>query len=80
MLTRDRDRTPTTRQTNPLGNLSDRTDLQELILMTRNKHNTLILANINRERDGHTREDHGVIERDQTKRRRGAGGLNLGCV
>ena len=48
-----------------LGDLGDRADLEELVLVARDEHDALVVADVDRQRDAHVGEDDGVVERDQ---------------
>ncbi len=48
-----------------LGDLGDRADLEELVLVARHEHDALVVADVDRERDAHVGEHDGVVERDQ---------------
>ena len=56
-------------QADLLGDLGDRADLEELVLVTRHEHDALVLADVDRQRDPHVGEHDGVVERDQPQDR-----------
>jgi len=62
-------------QADPLGDLGDGADLQELVLVAGDEHDALVLADVDGEGDPHVGEDHRVVERDQPQQRLGL----LGC-
>ena len=52
-------------QADLLGDLGDRADLEELVLVTGDEHDTLVVADVDRQRDPHVREHDRVVEGDQ---------------
>ncbi len=50
-----------------LGDLGDRADLEELVLVARDEHDTLVVADVDRQRDAHVGEHDGVVEGDQAQ-------------
>ncbi len=75
VLAGDRDRVPAAGQSQPLADLCDRADLEELAVVARNKHDALVLADLDRQRDPHVREHDRVLERDQPQGLLWDGGL-----
>ena len=65
MLAGDGDRAATAGQADLLGDLGDRADLEELVLVARDEHDALVVADVDRQRDAHVGEHDGVVERDQ---------------
>jgi len=65
VLAREGDRAAATGQSDLLGDLGDRADLEELVLMTRDEHDLRVLAHVDRQRDPHVREHDGVVEGDE---------------
>ncbi len=63
-----------------LGDLGDRADLEELVLVARHENDALVVAHVDGERDAHVGEHDGVVERDQPHAGRGRGGLDGGLV
>ena len=68
VLAGDRDGAAAAGQAQLLGDLGDRADLEELVLVTGHEHDALVLADVDRQRDAHAREHDGVVERDQPQR------------
>ena len=56
-------------QADLLGDLGDRADLEELVLVARHEHDALVVADVDRQRDAHVGEHDGVVERDQPQTR-----------
>jgi hypothetical protein len=54
-------------QPQPLTDLGDRADLEELVLVTGHEHDALVLPDLDRQRDAHAGEHDGVLERDQAQ-------------
>ena len=71
VLAGDRDRAAAAGQADLLGDLGDRADLEELVLVARDEHDALVIADVDRQRDAHVREHDGVVERDQPQARPG---------
>ena len=57
-------------QADAVGDLGDRADLGVLALVARDEQDALLVADVDRERDVHGREDDGVVQGDQQERRR----------
>jgi hypothetical protein len=53
------------READTLGHLGHGSDLRVLLLMLRNEQNALLVADVDRQRDGHAGEDDGVFEGDE---------------
>ena len=54
-------------QADAVGNLGHGADLRVLLLVPRHQENAILVAGVHRQRDGHAREHHGVLERDEQK-------------
>jgi hypothetical protein len=80
VLAGDRDRAATAGQTDLLGDLGDRADLEKLVVVTRDEDHTLVLAHVDRERDAHVGEDDGVVQGDQPQQLLRLQRLRLGAV
>ena len=52
-------------QAHPLDDLGHGADARERVLGARHEHHTLLVADVDGERDGHVREDDRVVDRDQ---------------
>ena len=78
MLAGEGDGVPATGQAQPVGDLGNRADVEELVLMTRHEHDTLVIADLLGQRDPHVREHNRVLERDQPQDGLGLGGVRLG--
>ncbi len=52
-------------QADAIGNLGHGADLCVLGLVPRHEQHALFVADVDRQRDGHAREHHGVLERDE---------------
>ncbi len=65
MLAREGDGAAAAGQAHAIGDLGDGADLEELVLVARDEHDTLVLADVIGERDAHAREDDGVVEGNQ---------------
>ncbi len=50
-----------------VDDLGDRADVGKFIFVSGNEQDSLLLAGVDREREGHAREDHDIVERDQKK-------------
>ena len=88
VLAGEGDRVAAAGQADLLGDLGDRADLEELVLVARHEHDALVIADVDRQRDAHVREHDRVVEWDQAQDllgyrclRRGALGglLHGGC-
>ncbi len=83
VLAGDRDGVAAAGQADLIANLGDRADLEELVLVAGDEHDTLVIAHVDGQRDAHAGEHDGVLERDQTQRllryRRLLGWLLLWC-
>ena len=55
------------RQPDAVGDLGDRADVGKFCFVSGNEQDSLLLAGVDREREGHAREGHDVVERDQKK-------------
>src|SRR5581483_4460670 len=55
------------RQADLLGDLRDRADVGELLLVTGHEQHPLLVARVDGERERHTRKDDDVVERDEKK-------------
>ncbi len=73
VLAGERDRAAAAGQADLLGDLGDRADLEELVLVARDEHDALVVADVDRERDAHVGEDDGVVEGDQPQQLAWAG-------
>ena len=71
VLAGDGDGTAAAGQTDLLGDLGDRADLEELVLVARDEHDALVVADVHGQRDAHVGEHDGVVERDQPQDRLG---------
>ncbi len=80
VLAREGDRVAAAGQPQPLGDLGDRADVEELVLVTRHEHDALVIADLLGQGDAHVREHDRVLERDQAQDRLGRGGGGLGAV
>src|SRR5438132_912446 len=56
-------------QADALGDLRDRAHLEELVVVAGHEHHALVIAHVDRERNAHVGEHHGVVERDQAQQR-----------
>ena len=54
-------------QPDAVGDLGDRADVGKFLFVSGDEQHPLLLAGVDREREGHAREDHDVVERDQKK-------------
>ena len=54
-------------QPDAIGDLGHGADAGEIALVAGDEQDALLLAGIDRQRDGHAREDDGVVERNQKK-------------
>ena len=54
-------------QANVVGDVGDGADLGVLTLVARDEQHALGLAGVDGERDGHVREDDGVVQGDEQK-------------
>jgi hypothetical protein len=63
-----------------LGDLGDRADLQELVLMPRDEYDAAVVADVDRQSDAHVGEDDGVVQGDQPQPGLGGCGLDLWFV
>ena len=54
-------------QPDAVGDLGDRADGGEFVLVSGNEQDSLLLAGVDRERERHAREDDDVVERNQEK-------------
>ena len=86
VLAGDRDGMAAAGQPQLLGDLGDRADLEELVLVTRDEHDALVIADVDGQRDAHAGEHDRVLERDQAQgllRDRGCvgrcSGVEVGC-
>jgi len=52
-------------ETDAIGNLGHGADLRVLVLVLRDEQNAILIACVDRQGDGHAREHHGVLERDE---------------
>jgi hypothetical protein len=48
-----------------VGDLGDGAHLRVLVVVPRYEQDALLVADVHRQRDGHAREHHGVLERDE---------------
>ena len=80
VLAGDGDRTAAAGKADLLGDLGDRADLEELVLVTRHEHDALVVADVDRQRDAHVWEDDGVVEGYQPQQRLRLRRLCLGIV
>ena len=80
VLAGDGDGTASAGQADLLGHLGDRADLEELVLVTWHEQDTLVLADVDGQRDAHVGEDDRVVERDQTQQLLRLRGLGNGTV
>jgi hypothetical protein len=60
----------------PLGDLGDGAHASELAVVARDEQHALVVADVDRQRDVHGREDHGVVGRNEKKCRH-EGSLSL---
>jgi hypothetical protein len=65
--TLERDGASAARQPDSVNDLRDRADVGKFGFVSRNEQDSLLLADVDRERQGHAREGHDVVERDQKK-------------
>ncbi len=65
VLAGDRDSAAAAGEADLLGDLGDRADLEELVLVAGNEHDALVVADVDRQRDAHRWEHDSVVERDQ---------------
>src|SRR5439155_17726803 len=68
VLARDGHRVASAGQPYALRHLGDRAHLQELVLVPGHEYHALVVAHVDRERDAHAGEHHGVIQRNQPQR------------
>ena len=54
-------------QADAVGDLGDRADGGEFLLVPGHEQDALLLADVHGERERHAREDDGVVQRDQEK-------------
>ena len=80
VLAGDGDRTAAAGQADLLGDLGDRADLEELVLVARHEHDALVIADVDRQRDAHVGEHDGVVEGDQPQPRLRLGGVECGLL
>ncbi len=73
VLAGERDRAPAAGQADVVVDLGDRADLEEVVLVARDEHYALVVADVDRERDPHVGEHDRVVHRDQSQ-----DGLGLG--
>ncbi len=52
-------------QADTVGHLGDGADLRVLLLVPRHQEDARLVTGVDRQRDGHAREHHGVLERDE---------------
>ena len=69
VLAGDGDGASSARQADLLGDLSDRAHVDELVVVARDEHHSLVLPDVDRERDPHVGKHDGVIQRDQSQER-----------
>ena len=54
-------------QPDAVGDLRDRADVGKFLFVSGDEEHLLLLAGVDREREGHAREGHDVVEWDQKK-------------
>ena len=67
-------------QAHVVGDLGDRADLEELVLVAGHEHDVLVLAHVDRQRDPILGEDDRVLERDQAQQLLGCCRIDRGLV
>ena len=60
-----RDGASAARQADAVDDLGDRADVGKFSFVSGNEQNPFLLAGVDREREGHARESHDVVEWDQ---------------
>ena len=71
VLAGEGDRAAAAGQADLLGDLGDRADLEELVLVARDEHDALVVADVDRQRDAHVGEHDGVVQGDKSQRGHG---------
>ena len=62
-----RDRAAAAGQPDAVGDLGDRADACEVLLVPRHEQHAILIAGVDRQRERHAREDDDVVERDKKK-------------
>ena len=71
------DRVPAAGQAHVLADVGDGADVRELVLVARDEQDTLLVADVDRQRQRHRREDDDVLEGDQQQSAHGSLSVRL---